>query len=128
MTKEETAKRISIMQAYLDGKTIQFLCGVQWMDVEGEPSWSNNVKYRIKEEPQYRPYANAKEFLQAQKEHGPYILEKAAVDRYLNPVMILSDGIVFWFSNHTVTFKYSEIDKKPFYWQDGTPCRVIEAN
>lgn len=52
-----TKEKIEVMQAYLDGKQIQFrefpLNGREkWMDLTGEPAWKwGTYEYRIKPEP-----------------------------------------------------------------------------
>lgn len=51
MNKEQTAKLIEVMQEYVDGKTIEFLLGNDWVMVS-EPGWKFGTwEYRIKPEP-----------------------------------------------------------------------------
>lgn len=61
MNKEQTAERIKVMQAYLDGKTIEFLFGSDWLEVS-EPSWEfGKYQYRIKPEPrEWNVFVNGK--------------------------------------------------------------------
>lgn len=50
MTKEETEKRIEVMQAYVDGKEIQVICRDMktWEDVV-DPNWEwGHLDYRVK--------------------------------------------------------------------------------
>jgi len=62
MTKEETKERIAVMQAYVDGKEIEF-----WDDEDpvwcltSSPAWDPSLKYRIKPTPKYRPFESAEE-------------------------------------------------------------------
>ena len=63
MTKEDIKKFMPLMQAMLEGKTIQYnYNGIgYWNDVE-EICIGNKVSnYRIKPEPKYRPFKNAEE-------------------------------------------------------------------
>lgn len=72
MTIEETKERIAVMQAYVDGKQIQGMCSDgKWVYVP-EPSWSINENFRIKPEPQYRPFKNADECWQEMLKHEPF--------------------------------------------------------
>ena len=69
MTKEETKKqiakemdRIALMQAYVDGKQIQYFNRLEgkWEDTT-DPRWSQGSSYRIKPEPNYRPFRDSEE-------------------------------------------------------------------
>ncbi len=56
MNIEETKEAIKVMQAFVDGKTIQYLSSIGWRDVDplstAEMAWLwGDVKYRIKPEP-----------------------------------------------------------------------------
>lgn len=65
MGRTETEEAIAIMQAWVDGKTIQYrprIVDSEWIDVVGNPSWSwHNTKYRVKPQVVYRPYSSPKE-------------------------------------------------------------------
>jgi hypothetical protein len=52
MTREETAERIKIMQAYVDGKRIQYAEDDTdvWHNID-EPDWHSDYEYRIKPNP-----------------------------------------------------------------------------
>lgn len=79
MTIEETKERIAVMQAYVDGKQIQWECSDdKWVDVP-EPSWSINGNFRVKTEPKYRPFKDADECWQEMLKHQPFgwVKEKA---------------------------------------------------
>ena len=50
MTREEAKKLLPIMQAYVEGKNIQFLaCKDKWIDID-DPSFDGRIDYRIKPE------------------------------------------------------------------------------
>lgn len=73
MTREETKERINVMQAYLDGKNVE--C---YDEESGEwnlifnPSWSNELRYRIEPAVTYRPFASAQECIEEMKNHEPF--------------------------------------------------------
>ena len=72
MTIEETKERIAVMQAYVDGKQIQWECSDgKWAYVP-EPSWSINGNFRVKPELKYRPFKNADECWQEMLKHQPF--------------------------------------------------------
>lgn len=80
MTKEETKKqivkaqdRIDLMQAYVDGKQIQYFNVLEekWEDTT-DPRWSHVNSYRIKPEPNYRTFKNAEECWQEMHKHQPF--------------------------------------------------------
>ena len=73
MTKEETENAIKVMQAYVDGKQLEYyirkdkkweLCDVPFFN------WST-FNYRISKEPQYRPFQNPLECWQEMQKHQP---------------------------------------------------------
>ena len=80
MTKEKTKEliakaqdRINLMQAYVNGKQIQFFSILEnkWVDTI-DPSWSQFNRYRIKPELNYRPFKNAEECWQEMQKHQPF--------------------------------------------------------
>lgn len=118
-----TKEKIAVMQAYEDGKTIQLFSKqtMQWVDIEKEPVWSWIANtYRVKPEPKIRPYKDAVEFLQAQKEHGMYI--EIENDMYILPMSIHECSFICAYGKSPITFS-ELVDKK---WQDGTHCGIME--
>lgn len=73
MTIEETKERIAVMQAYVDGKQIQYFeeCTRRWEDITA-PSWIRGIPYRVKPEPKYRPFKDADECWQEMLKHEPF--------------------------------------------------------
>lgn len=73
MTIEETKERIAVMQAYADGKQIQYFeeCTRRWEDITA-PSWIRGIPYRVKPEPKYRPFKNVDECWQEMLKHQPF--------------------------------------------------------
>ena len=56
MTRDDAKKLLPIIQAYVEGKNIQYEVDIdRWEDIEN-PSFRSFVKYRIKPEPKYRPF------------------------------------------------------------------------
>ena len=61
MTKEEVKELLPIMQAFADGKTIEFFKQGEWMELNDPDFIWSSYKYRIKPEPKYRPFKTKEE-------------------------------------------------------------------
>lgn len=78
MTKEDIAECIKVMQAYVEGKQIQYVDSEteDWADIES-PIWNwDTYDYRIKPEPEYRPFKDADECWQADAETSAVRMDK----------------------------------------------------
>lgn len=73
MTREEAKEMLPIIQAYADGKQIQYFeeCTRRWEDITA-PSWIRGIPYRVKPEPKYRPFKDADECWQEMLKHQPF--------------------------------------------------------
>ena len=72
MRREYTVDCIKVMQAYVEGKQIQCKDDEAWMDIEC-PDWDwHHWDYRIKPEPNYRPFRDAEECWQEMQKHQPF--------------------------------------------------------
>lgn len=139
MTREETAERIKIMQAYVDGKRIQYAEDDTdvWHNID-EPDWHSDYEYRIKPEPKYRPFKDADECWQEMLKHEPFgwVKEKDNKPSYRllacisenneAPVCFASYGSV---NRGVVIHSSSRFGKmfNAFTFADGTPFGVKEG-
>ena len=76
MNRKEAKELMPIIQAFAEGKTIQYYDSLidisDWEDCEN-PNFENlTYKFRIKPESTYRPFANAKECWQEMQKHKPF--------------------------------------------------------
>ena len=75
MTREEVKEMLPVLQAFAEGKTIESRCikgdKSLWYDDE-DPSFDNDFEYRIKPEPKYRPFSDAKECWEEMQKHQPF--------------------------------------------------------
>ena len=75
MTKEEVKEMLPVLQAFADGKKIESRCikgdKSLWYDDE-DPSFDNDLEYRIKPEPKYRPFKDAEECWTEMLKHQPF--------------------------------------------------------
>ena len=76
MTREESKRRAELYSALAEGKTIQAQNpnGGEWFDVKIETSRSicEEFNYRIKPEPQYRPFKSQEECWNEMLKHQPF--------------------------------------------------------
>ena len=131
-TDREYAKYLSeVLKAYSEGKTIQYEYfdkiskSYKWQDLtEFNKMNFSYGKYRIKQDPKYRAYKNAEEFLKAQKEHGPYYIQIDLKDEsyYMLPGNVTNTSFITY---NGCQCPYMEFVLK-YVWQDGTPCGIQE--
>ena len=76
MNRKEAKELMPIIQAFAEGKTIQYYDSLidiaDWEDCEN-PNFENlTYKFRIKPETTYRPFKDAEECWQEMKKHQPF--------------------------------------------------------
>lgn len=72
MTREEAKELLPIIQAYSEGKTIEYLIDGKWVKLK-DPAFNYNASvYRIKPEQMYRPFQNVEECWEEMKKHEPF--------------------------------------------------------
>ena len=77
MTREEARELLPIIQAFSEGRIIEFSSitdvSKAWREVTDFPiGMIKNFKFRIKPEPKYRPFANAEECWTEMQKHQPF--------------------------------------------------------
>ena len=131
MTREEAKELLPIIQAWAEGKNIQFLSDGEWHDINQADFTCYPDKYRIKPEPKYRPFKSKEECLQEMLKHQPFGWLKSKKDGRLRCI-----GEVSWsdeFETVHIALSTSEslsrsansmFDEYTFY--DGTPFGIKE--
>lgn len=75
MTREEAKNLLPLIQAFADGKKIEFEKhgdGARWT-LAPNPEFENaSCQYRVKPEPKYRPFRNTEECWQEMQKHQPF--------------------------------------------------------
>ena len=75
MTREEAKQLLPIIQAFAEGKAIESRCikgdKSLWYDDE-DPSFDNDLEYRLKPESKYRPFKDVEECWQEMQKHQPF--------------------------------------------------------
>ena len=77
MTREEAKELLPIIQAFTEGKTIQWKDGLgRWLDLSNEDAEVNfndcPSHYRIKPEPKYRPFSTQEECWDEMHKHPDF--------------------------------------------------------
>lgn len=79
MNRQQAKEFLPIIQAFAEGKTIQFLSLTEteewWRDIQYDKNVEFNYppsRYRIKPEPKYRPFNDAEECWQEMLKHQPF--------------------------------------------------------
>ena len=127
MNRKEAKELMPIIQAFAEGKAIESRCikgdKSLWYDDE-DPSFDDELEYRIKPEITYRPFANAEECWQEMQKHQPFGWVKSKDGSTINKFMFIDS-----LKNNEVTirtsvrFTYSELVKY-YIFADGTPFGV----
>lgn len=123
MTREEIKKMLPILVAFAEGKAIESRCvkgdKSLWYDDE-DPSFDDDFEYRIKPEPNYRPFKDAEECWAEMLKHESFGWVKSILFKDLALVQ-------------RVTTLYVEINRdiidykdtlEEFTFADGTPFGV----
>ena len=133
MTREEAKKYLPIIQAYIDGKQVQWLDETgRWHDANDKllTFYSPPSNYRIKPEQKYRPFKTKEECWQEMLKHQPFgfIVNKYNND-YCSICRVFKDvkgisGITF--TNNSYSNWDMEIAFDKFNFADGTPFGIKE--
>lgn len=130
MTREQAKRLLPIIQAFAEGRTIQYKneYGL-WIEIDC-PIWSKFCQYRIKPEAKYRPFKTQEECWEEMLKHAPF--------GYLRNIK--SSNIVQITGMSTVSYRELHIDlsvnQHSFYtadslfevytFADGTPFGIKE--
>ena len=130
MTREKVKELLPILEAYANGKTIQY-CNQEyhWEDVKPDEHLDfggDVINYRIKSEPKYRPFKNAEECFEEMQKHQPFGWVKNEQMKF-NIVCIRPNGTVRTVINNGIYNSwYSFKDSFQLKFIDGTPFGIKE--
>lgn len=122
MTRKEAKELLPIIQAFAEGKTIEYYDynDDDWIETS-TPIWQVGVKYRIKPEPKYRPFKNQEECWNEMLKHQPFGWVKNKCGNIFNIIAIFKESIKL---NERDNY-YSECCKQ-FKFIDSTPFGIKE--
>lgn len=131
MTREEAKQLLPIIQAYAEGKTIQFQNGGKWADIYETDFHQSPNKYRIKPELKYRPFKDQEECWNEMQKHQPFGWLKSKKDGRFHCI-----GEVSWsyeFETVHISLSTSESLSRSsdsvfdeYTFADGTPFGIKE--
>ena len=122
MTREETRDAVKVMEAYANGKKIQYLDNNnKWIDIHNPSFDWYDYAYRIKPEPKYRPFKNQEECWNEMHKHLDFGWLREKESGYLFNTIAVFDSI----SIKENAYNYSLVFKR-FEFLDGAPFGVKE--
>ena len=126
MTREEAKQLLPIIQAFAEGKAIESRCIKGYKPLwyyDEDPSFDNDLEYRLKPEPKYRPFANAEECWTEMLKHHPFGWLKG--DKCFYTIVSVSniDVSMANVSGDIVTLDFSDVMEDNTF-VDGTPFGV----
>ena len=128
MTREEAKQLLPIIQAFAEGKAIESRCikGYKslWYDDE-DPSFDNDLEYRLKPEPKYLPFKNAEECFAEMQKHQPLGWVKDKKDGHYVLITGVDDDTCGMSLNGNSAWSSSGI-MDLFTFADGVPFGVKE--
>ena len=130
MTREEAKEMLPIMQAYAEGKTIQFRENINNMwETIIRPSFNKSPSaYRIKPEPRYRPFKTQEECWQEMLKHQPFGWlknKKRESVILIGNVYMDKEVLIVWATNERDSNSASMVFNK-YVFADGTPFGIRE--
>ena len=125
-SRKETAERIKVMQAFVDGKAIEerriSFDHTEWVD-NNNPEWRwDKFDYRIKPESKYRPFKDAEECWKEMQKHQPF--GWLSNGELLFNIISIGAGITI--HNCISNCGYSFKSAVSLTFADGTPFGILE--
>lgn len=122
MNREQAKELLPIIQAFAEGKTVQYKTEKEWIQTN-VPTFNPYLwEYRIKPEPKYRPFKDAVECWQEMQKHQPFGWIKAS-HGYFNIIGIIDDKINFGTEDNWSNYEYMF---KMYKFIDGTSFGIKE--
>lgn len=124
MTLEEVKEMLPIIQAFAEGKTIEFFNHEgKWQEVVDAEFAYATSRYRIKPEPKYRPFKDKKECWNEMKRHEPFgwVIREGNFQN----IMAVDSTYIYIETLHTY-FPFKEALAE-YTFADGTPFGIREG-
>lgn len=130
MTREQVKKALPLIQAFVEGKTIQTKNGSKWIDIDSDKNQlilDSVVTYqdcfRIKPRPSYRPFRNVEECWQEMLKHAPFgIMSSKNSKDYMSFMSLNDEGCDFCgYEGENFESAFDDIQ-----FADGTPFGIKE--
>ena len=132
MTTEETRKAVKVMEAYANGKKIQYLNGIDgWVETSRPVfNWAKYF-YRVKPEPKYRPFKSQEGCWNEMLKHQPFGWVKSKVKGYFHLIGLVQwaselEDVMIVFATSEQLARSSRSLFEDFIFADGTPFGIKE--
>ena len=131
MTREEMKKLLPIMQAWVDGKTIQVWTNDTWVNEEYPCFFEELSQFRIKPESKYKPFKTQEECWNEMLKHQPFGWVKDEY-KYVHILCVYKKEIEFSPDEDdngtlfTSTMDFISVYEQGYTFIDGTPFGVKE--
>ena len=123
MTREETRDAVKVMEAYANGKKIQYLDNNnKWIDAHNPVFDWYNCAYRIKPEPKYRLFKTQEECWNEMHKHPDFGWVKYKDSNCMYHIRVIGHGYIL-IDGADLSF-FEAFDKCEFF--DGTPFGIME--
>ena len=125
MTREEAKELLPIIQAWAEGKSIQFQTDSgSWSDITKDLYTGNSPSlYRIKPEPKYRPFKSQEECLEEMLKHQPFGWIKNNDTKRLRNIDSIGNSSIDIKGSTTL---YFDVVLNVYTFADGTPFGIKE--
>lgn len=121
MTREEAKELLPVIQAFAEGKTVEYSTnGENWQEIN-TPMWRLDRRYRIKPKPKYRAFKTKEECWNEMHKHSDF--GWVTDGYYKSTISVKSDSIVVTISSLKYDFGKAYIH---FTFADGTPFGIKE--
>ena len=130
MTREQAKEMLPIIKAFAEGKTIQLFTNGIWEGAEN-PSFEELSRFRIKPEPQYRPFKSQEECWNEMLKHQPFGWVKSKVKGYFHLIGLVQwaselEDVMIIFATSEQLARSSRSLFEDFIFADGTPFGIKE--
>lgn len=96
MNRKTAKDLLPIIKAFSEGKCVETKTSSGWISIENMGFVGNPLQYRIKPEPKYRPFKDAKECWKEKLKHLPFGWVKCKEDGSLGLItLIISEENIF---------------------------------
>ena len=136
MKRKNAKELLPIIQAFAEGKSIQRINSLgEWSDVTGDVLfYCNPEDYRIKHEPEYRPFKTKEECWQEMMKHQPFGWLKSIRKQekvHIGRVFEVKDYVLITLSINGILYNINN-DSSYFFneytFADGTPFGIKEEH
>lgn len=130
MTREEAKELLPIIQAFAEGKKIQYRNhSDEWIDIEEDKELSfisHPSYYRIKSEPKYRPFKTQEECWNEILKHQPFGSLKSKDNEYFCLIGSVNEDNTITLAIEPNTYYAYHYIFEHYIFSDGTPFGIKE--